>query len=145
MGIVKFSIWLNITSKYRGFICHCFCYCGYIFRKIYLHILLRFFPLGFFWVFLYLQLMWNVLLNSLFHQKWPAFFCFWFVWYLPPALVLRMWVLFLKRKLSIAFSVSSCLESDMYKNFFQSQTWLCVVTANTGINPNQKQHELTLS
>ena len=35
MDIVKFSIWINVPSKYMGgFICHCFCYCGYIFRKI---------------------------------------------------------------------------------------------------------------
>ena len=47
MGIVKFSIWLNIPSKYRGFICHCFCYCGYIFRKINWHILSGFFRLFF--------------------------------------------------------------------------------------------------
>ena len=32
MGIVKFSICLNIPSKYIKD--YCFCYCGYIFRKI---------------------------------------------------------------------------------------------------------------
>ena len=47
MGIVKFSVWLNIPSKYRGFICHCFCYCGYIFKKINWHILPEFSPLFF--------------------------------------------------------------------------------------------------
>ena len=34
-----------------------------------------------FLVFL-LKLMWNILLNSLSFQNWPAFFCFWFVSYL---------------------------------------------------------------
>ena len=37
MGIVKFSMWLNIPSKH----------CGYIFRKINWHILSGFFPLFF--------------------------------------------------------------------------------------------------
>ena len=125
MGIVKFSIWRNIPSKYRGFICRCFCYCGYIFRKINWHILPGFFPLFLGFSLFKTLFMWNVLLNSLFHQKGPSCFCFWFVSYLPPALVLRSWVLFLKRKLSIAFSVSSCLESDIYKNSEPDMTLCC--------------------
>ena len=83
MGIVKFSIWFDIPSKYIEDFCHCFCYCGgYIFRKSNWHILPGFFPL----VFVISPAVVktdakNVLLNSLFFHNWPAFFLF--VSYLP--------------------------------------------------------------
>ena len=125
MGIVKFSIWRNIPSKYRGFICRCFVIVG-IFSERLTDTSCQDFSLCFLGFSLFKTLfMWNVLLNSLFHQKGPSFFCFWFVSYLPPVLVLRSWVLFLKRKLSITFSVSSCLESDIYKNSEPDMTLWC--------------------
>ena len=96
MGIVKFSIWLNIPSKYVDDLCHCFCYCGYIFW----HILSGFFSL-FFGISLAVVKtgceMWIVW--TLFFQKWPAFFVFDLC---HICLLSASWVLFLTRIFQIA-------------------------------------------
>ena len=43
---VEYMVW-HSQQIYRGFLCHCFCCCGYIFRNINWHILSGLFPLVF--------------------------------------------------------------------------------------------------
>ena len=83
--------------------------------------------------------MWNVLLNSVFFSRNGLPFSVFDLCHI--CLLSASWVLFLDIKLSIAFC-EFILYLYIYNNFFQSQTWLCVITANTEISPNQKQHEL---
>ena len=86
---MKFQIWS------WGFLCHCFCCCGYIFRKINWHILPGFFPLVFGISLAMVQTdVKNVLLKSLFFQRLATvFFLICII-----CLLWASWVLCLKQK-----------------------------------------------
>ena len=128
--------------------CHCFCCCGYIFRKINWHILSVFSislamvktdVKNIFWrvffsrtvqpffVFLWICVIYLTCYNSwvlILNQKVVhCVLSFWLVCVMLKSYMLMLWQY---------LSISSDRASQMW--------WLCVITANTGINPNQKQH-----
>ena len=117
MGIGKFSIWLNIPSKYLE---DCFYYCGYIFRKINWHILSRFFHLCFGISLAVVKTDVKCLTEKsfFFSRNGLPFFGFDLC---HICLLSATWVLFLKRKLPIAFCEFMLRKLHIYNNFFRSR------------------------
>ena len=91
-----FNMAWHSQKIHRWFLCHCFCYYGYIFRKINWHILSGFFPFVFCICLAMVKTdVKNVLLNSIFSRTGLYFFVSDFCYI---CLLSASWVLLLKKK-----------------------------------------------
>ena len=138
--------------------CHCFYCWGYIFRNMNWHIL----P-GFFGLIFGISLakvkpdVKNILPKSLFSRTWQPYIYI----YIHTCIYIYIYINLCHCVLFLKYNIVHCVLSFwmicvMLRSytcwcfcnnfgFFQTHMWLCVITANIRISPNQKRYELTFS
>ena len=138
--------------------CHCFCCCRYIFRKISWHILSGFSPLFFLFV-IFLAIVKTDVKNNFWRVYFSRPACHFFFIVLVPFSCYMLWLGFVFKKehcpLCSEFLTVRCYAQKLYAdafpmplNFFSDRTRydfvLSLACKHWNHNSNQKQHEFTL-